>query len=429
MDIDRIGNYQVLHKLGDGATSSVFLAYDPAADRQVAVKVVHPQVLKDPDRGRLHRRLLANEAALAGKLVHPHIVQIYDALVSEDQGYIVMEYVPGGTLEQFCAAERLLPLERLAEIVFKCARALDYAYRMGITHRDIKPANILLVSPDGGDVKISDFGSALRTADQTQTQVSGVGSPAYMSPQQVREMPLTHQTDIYSLGVVMYQLLTGRLPFPATNNFGMIYQICHAEPPPPSAFRAEVTPELSAIVARAMAKELDDRYPDWEAFAHDLAKTIRHKKLSSRQEDFSDSAKFDTLRALPFFAEFADVEIWETVRFSRWEDVTPETLVMQDGEPGDSFCFLIEGELRVSKRGRILSLLSPGECFGEMAVIGRSGHMRGADVFAQTAAKVVTITGTALRNASDACRMHFYQSFLEVLAGRLTTANDRLSAT
>lgn len=433
MSIEKIGKYEIRKKIGEGATSTVYLAFDPFANREVAVKAIFPEVLKDREKGKLYRHLLVNEASLAGKLMHPHIVQIFDAVMDDnDLSYIVMEYVPGGTLEQFCDSEHLLPLDRLVEIIFKCTRALDYAFRIGITHRDIKPANILLAKAGnvGGDIKISDFGAALLTgADQTRTQVSGVGSPAYMSPQQVREMPLNHQTDIYSLGVVMYQLLTGRLPFQAANNYGMVYQITNTEPPPPSTFRTEIPPSMDAVVARAMHKEVDLRYATWEEFSHDLAQSFRNKQLSARRQDFPDSEKFETLRTLAFFADFSDVEIWEVVRFSKWEEVTPETVVMKDGEAGDFFCFLIEGELKVSKRGRILSLLNAGEVFGEMAVIGRTHHTRGADVIAQTGAKVVSISGQALRHASEVCRMHFYQSFLEVLSSRLAQANTRLAST
>jgi serine/threonine protein kinase len=430
--MEQIGKYEVILKLGEGSTATVYLAYDPFADRDVAIKVLDPKVLNDADQGRVYRRLLRNEASLAGKLMHPHIVQIYDAVLSDAQSYIVMEYVAGGTLEPFCSPEHLLPLDRLVEIIFKCTRALDYAYRIGITHRDIKPANILIAATGDeatrSDIKISDFGAAIQASDHTLTQVSGVGSPAYMSPQQVREIELDHRTDIYSLGVVMYQLLSGRLPFQAANNFAMVYQICNVEPPPPSSFRSEIPPALDAIVARAMHKDLDARYASWEEFSHDLAQTFRNSQLASRKQVFPDSEKFETLRKMPFFDEFSDVEIWEVVRFSRWEEVTPDTVIMKDGESGDFFCFLIEGELRVAKNGRSLSVLSSGDCFGEMAVIGRSDRLRGADVIAQTVAKVVTIPGSGLRAASDVCRMHFYQAFLEVLAGRLTQANIQLTA-
>ena len=424
---ERIGKYEVRGRLGEGATSTVWQAWDPFAQREVAIKVIHPEVLRDRERGRIFRHLLVNEASLAGKLVHPHIVQIFDAVMDEAQSYIVMEYVPGGTLEPFCSPDNLLPLDRLVEIVFKCTRALDYAYHLGITHRDIKPANILLAA--AGDIKISDFGAALFTSgEQTRTQVSGVGSPAYMSPQQVREMPLNHQTDIYSLGVVMYQLLTGRLPFQASNNFSMVYQITHVDPPPPSDFRRDIPTGLDAVVARAMQKDLSARYASWEEFSHDLAQAFRNKQLKARERDFADTEKYETLRGLPFFAEFSDVEIWEIVRFSDWDQVAPETVIMKDGEPGDYFCFLAEGEVKIAKRGRILGILTPGDCFGEMAVIGKSSGGRNADVVAQTPAKIITIRGEALRQASEVCRMHFYAAFLEVLANRLALANARLAS-
>jgi serine/threonine protein kinase len=427
----RIGKYAIGRKLGEGATSAVYLAHDDFADREVAIKLVFPDVLADREKGRLYRHLLENEAALGGKLVHPHIVQIHDAVIDAEQSYLVVEYVPGGTLEAFCTPDRLLPFERLVEIVFKCTRALEFAHRMGITHRDIKPANILLASAaeDAVDVKISDFGAAIDTDDQTRTQVIGIGSPAYMSPQQVREMPLNHQTDIWSLGVVMYQLLTGRLPFQAATNPAIVYQICNTDPPPPSAFRADTPASLDAIVARAMQKEVGSRYATWDEFSHDLAQAFRNRRLSAQRTDFADSEKFEALRTLQFFAEFTDAEIWEVVRFSRWEDVAPQTLIMKDGDPGDYFCLLLGGELGVVKRGRMLNVLSPGECFGEMAVVSRHSRVRGADVIARTDARVMTVPGEALRRASNACRMHFYEAFLEVLASRLALANARMTST
>jgi serine/threonine protein kinase len=432
---ERIGKYEIRKKLGEGATSTVYLGFDPFSGREVAVKAIFPEVLRDKERGRLYRHLLLTEASLAGKLNHPHIVQIFDAVLDEEQSYIVMEYVPGGTLEPFCTPSTLLPVDRLVEMIFKCTRALDYAYRAGITHRDIKPANILLSKEDdagqkgGGDIKISDFGAALMSGgDQTRTQVAGVGSPAYMSPQQVRDLSLDHQTDIYSLGVVMYQLLTGRLPFQATSNYGMIYQICNTDPPPPSTFRADMPTSLDAVVARAMQKEIEARYQSWEEFSHDLAQSFRNKQLLARRQDFPDSEKFEALRALRFFGEFSDVELWEVVRFSRWEDVAPDTVIMRDGERGDFFAFLLEGELNVAKKGRSLGTLNPGECFGEMAIIRRGGHDRGADVIALTASRVVTISAQALMHASDVCRMHFFQGFLDVMANRLSDANSKLAS-
>ena len=342
--------------------------------------------------------------------------------------------VPGGTLEPYCSPESLLPLERVVEIIFKCTHALEYANRLGITHRDIKPANILLAQTPGptgypdGEIKISDFGACIQTSgEQTQTQVSGVGSPAFMSPQQLREEVLNHQTDIYSLGVVMFQLLTGRLPFQASSNYGMIYQICNIDPPLPSAFRSDLPPALDAIVRRAMQKELEDRYMTWQEFAHDLAQAFRNQGLMARQQEVPDSEKFETLRSMHFFDEFSDVEIWEIVRFARWELAVTGTRLMRDGDPGDYLLFLIEGTVQISKEDRPLGQLGAGEVIGEIAVIDRRHPRRVADVVALSDTRFVVINGQSLRQASDACRMHFYQGFLLVLSARLSRTNVLLA--
>ncbi len=427
--MDRIGKYELVREIGRGATATVYLGNDPFAQREVAIKVAFPEILKDPERGKLYTYLFLNEASLVGKLAHPHIVQIFDAVVAEGLCYIVMEYVEGGTLEDYCTPAKLLPIERVVEIIFKCTRALDFANRIGITHRDIKPANILFAgtNPNSGEIKISDFGAALIDSPD-RTQVTGIGSPAYMSPQQVQELPLDHQTDIYSLGVVMYQLLTGQLPFQASTSYNIVFQIINTEPTPPSVLRKKIPVVLDTIVARAMSKRTEDRYQTWEEFAHDLAQAFRNKQLKAPKRDFSESEKFNTLRELPFFADFSDIELWEVLRFSSWRSVLPEESVIREGTSGDYFCFVAEGELKVTKNGRILNLLTSGECFGEMAVISKGAQTRSADVVALTASKIVTVKGEALQHASEACRMHFYQAFLEVLSSRLLLANTRLTS-
>ena len=340
--IDHIGKYAVRSLLGEGATSEVYLCHDTFNDRDVAIKAVFANRLKDADGVNLTRKLFITEASLAGKLQHPHIVQIYDAVVGDDMSYIVMEYVNGGTLERFCNAQKLLPIDKVVEIVFKCTRALDFAHKLGITHRDIKPANILLTGET--DIKISDFGAAL-LATGDQTQVAGIGSPAYMSPQQIKEHPLNHQTDIYSLGVVMYQLLTGQLPLQASNNFSMMYQITNVEPPLPSSFRKEIPLSVDKIVRKAMQKDLERRYQTWGEFSFDLAEAFRSEQLSNRSQEVADSEKFNTMRAMPFFNDFSDAELWEVMRISSWENLPTDTVIMQDGDPGDFFCILASGEV------------------------------------------------------------------------------------
>lgn len=428
--METIGRYEIKGRLGEGATSIVYLGYDPEHERDVAIKVIYPHVLKDRERGLMYRHLLMNEASLAGKLDHPSIVQIHEAVLhDEEQSYIVMEYVAGGTLEAFCSPEHLMPVETLVEVIFKCTRALQYAQRLGITHRDIKPANILLVQPGNisGDIKVSDFGAAI-TPDNDQTQVSAVGSPAYMSPEQVREHPLNHQTDIYSLGVVMYQLLTGRLPFQASSNYNMVYQICNSTPPPPSTFRSDLRSSLDAVVQRAMQKDLSARYQSWEEFSVDLAQAYRNRRLTDRAPT-PDIEKFEMLRALPFFTEFSDIEIWEIVRFSHWEDIAVGTQLMREGEVGDTFVILLDGEVRISKQGVVLDILGPGDIFGEIAANTLSLHSRTADAVAQTSVSVAIASRNALRHASDACRMHFYEAFLSLVSRRLAATSNRVAGT
>ena len=422
----KLGKYDLISKLGEGATSTVYLGRDPFAQRDVAIKVASPGILRDPEKGKLYSNLFLNEASLIGKRNHPHIVQIYDAVVTDDLCYIVMEYVAGGTLDAHTERDTLLPVDRVVELIFKCTRALDFAYRLGITHRDIKPANILLAGDS--DIKISDFGAAITNARSDRTVISGIGSPAYMSPQQVQERFLDHRTDIYSLGVVMYQLLTGELPFTADTNYNLIYQIIHGTPDKPSEKRPGLPAVLDDIVARAMAREVNDRYPTWQAFAHDLAQAARNGQLKTQSEEFADTEKFATLRALPFFADFSDVEIWEALRFADWQRIAPGTVIIRDGEPGNFFCFVTEGQLTVSKNGTPLTTLGSGECFGEMAIISRHGHVRSADVVADSDVNIVTIRGEALEKASESCRMHFYQGFLDVLATRLSLSNLRVAA-
>ena len=418
----KIGKYEVVRELGSGATSTVYLAIDPFSGQQVAVKLFDLGILHDPSRAKVFRKLLMTEASLAGKLSHPHIAKILDAEMENDVNYVVMEYVEGSTLEQYAAVDRLLPFGRLAEIAYKCCKALEYAQQQGVIHRDIKPANILLSGED--DIKISDFGAAALLNDQS-TQVTGVGSPAYMSPEQIREGRLTHQTDIYSLGVVLYKLLTGKLPFEASNNSSMIYHIINIEPPPPSTFRPELPQAMDDIVRRAMAKDTAQRYQTWDEFANDLA-GFSAQAVPGKSE-ILDTEKFDTLRGLVFFKNFSDVELWEVLRLSLWRKVPESEYILRDGESGRSFYILAQGVVRVMKEGRLLSLLRSGDCFGEMAHLLERDFRRSTDVIAKADVVLIEIDPDALEHATPGCRFQFSDAFLRMLVRRLSVANTRLS--
>jgi len=421
-----IGKYHVLQELGRGATGKVYLAEDPFARRKVAIKVAYPEALKNREDGAFYRNMFLNEAALAGKLNHPHIVQIYDAVVEDEYSYIVMEYVEGGTLEKFCEAGKLLDPREVAEIVFKCVRALAFAHTLGLTHRDIKPGNIL--HNEGTDIKIADFGAAInRVSDQTM--IMNVGSPAYMAPELVTGSAQGSQvTDIYALGVVMYYLLTGKLPYAGANTMSVIYQIVNTEPERPGVHRPDLSPDLDAIVMKAIAKDPAKRYASWDEFGQALAETWKKDQKSEERRDPTDMERFSLLRTLPFFREFPENELWEVLRISKWAKFHPDTALIKEGDHGDSFYILAGGYVRVTRAKRTLSVLTAGDCFGEMSYLAhKDAPHRSATVTTTSDCIVMKIRAEDLRASSLTCRRLFDERFLNTLVERLENANQQLA--
>ena len=418
----RIGKYQVIRKLGAGATSTVYLARDPFAEREVAVKLVGHDALDNSAGGTVVQRLFLTEAALAGKLSHPHIVEIFDAVADEDAAYIVMEYVGGGTLRQHARSDSLMELSDVVEVMYKCARALDFALRLGLIHRDIKPDNILVQS--GTDIKVSDFGSAAML-NATRTVTDNIGTPAYMSPEQHLNESLSCQTDIYALGVVMFQLLTGRLPFEAANIAALAHQILHDRPPPPSRLRRGIPQAIDEVVLRALERNCADRYQSWQQFSDALA-SVAVSGVPLPRERVLETEKFDALRSLAFFRSFADVDLWEVLRFSAWVTAKAGDVIVREGAPGDACYVLVSGNASVIRNERMLSSLAAGECFGEMAYLGAQ-RVRRADVVAASDVRLLSIPVASLASASELCRLRFDRAFLDVLVERLDQANLRVA--
>jgi eukaryotic-like serine/threonine-protein kinase len=422
-----IGKYPVIREIGSGATSRVYLARDPFAERDVAIKVLQFARNADPETERMVHKAFVAEASLAGKLNHPHIVDIYDAVVEPDRSYLVMEYVPGKTLDEHAAPDNLLPLVKVVEIVFKCIRALEYAFQHGVIHRDIKPGNVLL--SDQGETKVGDFGASFqaRLVDNT-TQLKGIGSPAYMSPEQLRMETLTHQTDIYSLGVTMFRLLTGRLPYETGSHAALTYAILNTPPPKPSTYRPELSTMLDDIVMKAIAKDPAQRYPSWLDFGKEVTRAFMSLRIdTTTSTPASDSEKFGKLRDMPFFKDFGEVQLWEVVRVATWQSIDPGTVLMRENEHGDSFYVLVDGEAEVSLLGRPLASLKPGGCFGEVLYFADAVERRTTTVTAKTRITVMHIKAGALRVATPACQVGFNKAFMRVLVERLAQANRQLA--
>ena len=419
--MSRLGKYELKGTLGKGASATVYLAVDTFTGAEVAVKVIDPAALADPQQGKIIRTQFLNEASLAGRLNHPHIAAILDAVVGEDSGYIAMEYVPGGNLTPRTKPQNLFAVEDAVQVGFKCCGALDYAFRQGVVHRDVKPANIMIVKDT--DIKITDFGAAfLRRTDVTA--VTNLGSPAYMAPEQISGATLTHQSDMFALGVVLYELLTGQRPFIADTIPATLEKIMADTPAAPSSVRAGLPAELDRIVLTALNKSPAARFATWADFALELVKV---GKLSVYQQTIRDSEKYEALRRVGMLKVLDDGQIWELVRAGSWQRLPPQSAIIRENEAGRSLFFLAKGQAKATKQGRPLNLIEAGECFGEMGYIRGGEAPRHATVESLTEVVCAEFDSAALERMSAACQLHFTRALVRTLVERLELANTRIS--
>ncbi|HET8551848.1 MAG TPA: serine/threonine-protein kinase [Gammaproteobacteria bacterium] len=413
---ERIGKYEVTRELGVGSTSRVYLCHDPYLGKDVALKL-YPAAEDLPEgRARTHRRVFFNEAHLVGRLQHPSIVPIYDA--GEDNGryYVVMEYVRNADpLTVFAKPERALPIHGVADMIFKCAKALDFAHRRGVVHRDIKPSNILLTKTGG--VRIIDFGIAQTANSALKGKRGLIGSPSYMAPEQIREQEpeVTPQSDLFSLGVVMYELLAGRRPFDGANLDELRRRIAWSTPVPLHRLRRDVPAVLERIVFRALNKDPAKRYQTGLEFAGDLTGAFR--QLDQSVAELAEQERFNKMRKLKFFRNFSYPEIWELMNASQWCDYVPGERIVTEGEMEDCFLIFVSGEVAVRQGGRLIRVLRRDDCFGEMAYLNGVRRTVTLEVVAPTA--IVRVNAGLMERASMPCQLKFTQQFLYTLLERL----------
>jgi serine/threonine-protein kinase len=267
MSPEKLGRYEITDKIGEGAMGIVYRAFDPLLERVVAIKTIKLD-LTPAEQEEFERRFF-KEAKSAARLNHPAIVTVFDAGKVDDTAYIAMEFLEGRDLRQLIVKDQLLPPERVVDIVAQVADGLDYAHRNGVVHRDVKPANIIVLANDA--VKIADFGIAqLQSGAKTMTG-NVLGTPKYMSPEQIMGKPVDGRSDIFSLGVVLYQLLTGVSPFDASSVSTIMYRVIHEPAVMPSLVIKDVSRAFEYILARALAKVPEQRY----ATAADMAADLR----------------------------------------------------------------------------------------------------------------------------------------------------------
>ena len=410
----KIGKYVIINKIGKGSTGDVFLSHDPYYRRDVAIKVYNIEEDSDADRAKVARKMFYNEAHMVGMLQHPNIMPIYDAGEEDGKYYVVTEHIQGArTLAAYCRPDNLLRVDDVVEIIYKCAKALHYAHGRGVIHRDIKPSNVMLTIDN--DVRIIDFGIAI-VSDSEVSRIEGIaGSPSYMSPEQVQSEELTPRSDLYSLGAVMYELLTGFRPFRADNLSKLLHQIVYATPPPIHTYRDDLPEQLENVVTAVMLKEPEQRIASGAAMAAELTRV--YKDLRQKYDNLDNQEHFDVLRSLTFFHEFSHAEIWEVLRASDWHEYKDGEDIVREGEIDDRFYIIVTGGVRVEANGTNLGALANGDCFGETSYV--RGAKRQASIKANGAVTILRVSSTLMEQVSSSCQLRFNKVFLRSLIARL----------
>jgi serine/threonine-protein kinase len=278
-----VGRYEILSELGQGAMGIVYKAKDPKINRLLAIKTIRFSDEFEEDRIKEVKDRFFREAEIAGRLSHKSIVAIYDVGEDYDLTYMAMEFLEGENLAKYCRKDGLLPMRKVLRIIGETAAALDYAHTQGVIHRDIKPANIMLLKDS--KVKVTDFGIA-KAVSSSETK-SGIilGTPNYMSPEQINGQKIDGRSDIFSLGVVLFELLTGQLPFHGKTLTNLFYQITQVKHPSPRSINSKVPKPLEQIVDKSLAKNPDQRFQRSEDFAkyiHALINKIDQVRAQSK---------------------------------------------------------------------------------------------------------------------------------------------------
>lgn len=413
-NIKTIGRYEILKKVGQGSRGAVYLGRDPYIERQVAVKVYRFPENKGPKEIERYQKKFFVEAQSAGRLTHPNIVAIHDAGLHQDFCYITMEYVDGSTLEKFCDSNNLLSVEKVLKSVFSACKGLEYAHQNEVIHRDIKPSNIILSS--AGQVKITDFSIAY-IKRSASTLVKGLfGSPSYMSPEQIKEEPIAEKSDLFSLGSVLYELLTGKKAFDGESEYSIMYKIANEDPAPVLEARPELPEIVGKILDKALAKDPSERYQSSLDFAYDLRLALRSLRDTPRETH--DKELLSYIHGLPFFSNFTESQIDQIFSACNIIKVEKDKTIIEEGEVDDSFYILISGQVIVRKGDKDLATLEKGVVFGEMAYL--TGEARTATIISKNDCILLKFSSTLLNRLSESIQLLFFKNFTQTIIKRLS---------
>lgn len=417
----KIAKYEIKRRIGRGAMGVVYEAFDPFVQRTVAIKVAHSPEDLDPAIKQKLREAFFSEVYSAGRMHHPSVVSVYDAGQEGDLNYIVMEFVDGVTLQDYVTGGKTLTPNQVVDVIYQCAKGLDYVHREGVIHRDLKPGNIMLSSE--GEVKIMDFSIAHVDVGFESQDTELQGSPMYMPPEQLsEEKRLVSQSDIYSLGAVMYALLARRTPYKASSLESLIYKISNLEPEKITSINPDVPEHIAAIAEKAMQKIIYNRYDSAYLLSKDLSNAFGRLRDVGKRIDMQE--KWKTLRYLAFFKDFGDEQITEVVNASEWKDFKKGEVIVTEGEMETAFYIIAKGGVDVVKSGKTIGMMKQGDCFGEIAFLTQQPRI--ATIVARTEVSLMTVSTSLMDQASTETQLQYYRIFLENLISRLSQTTNKL---
>jgi eukaryotic-like serine/threonine-protein kinase len=419
IELKKLGRYEIKAKIGEGGMGTVFEAIDPMLERKVALKV--GKVSSDAEsKSKKHTDRFMKEARLAAQFIHPNIAITYDAGIEKGLLYIALEYIDGRGLQAHTRPPQLLPKPQVLEIIFNVCYALDYIHAKGYLHLDIKPSNIMLTQK--GEVKLMDFGISRLQIENSGPEDKISGTVYYLSPEQVNSgQPLNQQTDVYALGTVLYELLAGSRPFDGDNLYQVIYKISHEEPVPISTHIPDISPEIEAILKKALSKDRQNRYASAREFADMLLPIIRGK--DSVTMDRQDKRKMAFLRQLYLFRHFQLTDLKEIIRLSAWKAYKKDSWIKEKSDGVSNMYFIIHGAASLHLGGEIKPLRK-GEVLGESAVLYPTAG--DAKVRAESDCIVMTINAAILNQAREDLQVKFLKEFYNKKVRQLVEANLKM---
>ncbi len=419
--IKTLGRYNLVSKIGEGGMGLVYKAFDPVLERSVALKFgklssmgISESIKEDLDQS------LA-EARLAAQFVHPNIAIIHDAGFEKELFYMAIEYIEGKGLEKHNRNPNLLPRKQVLEIIFNTCHALDYIHNKGYAHLDIKPSNIMLTSM--GEVKLMDFGIARLLKEKKKESKTIAGSINYMSPEQTDpNAVLNHQADIYSLGVVLYELLSGRRPFEGSDMYQIIYKMTNEKPCPIEKYIPDIPHSLQYIIEKSIQKDSSIRFKTAKEFADAILPII--KGQDSKTLDKQDKKKITLLKRLIFFQHFQYSDLMDAINISSWSSHKKNTCIAEASDNDRNIYIIIEGRASLHHLNKVVKVFNAGDCFGESALL--YNMPRKARVIADTDCTVMVLNGNLLNQAKDSLQLNFLKEFYKTKLQQLVETNLKL---